>query len=61
MKTWLVYLEGGPYDGRVFDTRYILGKPEPLPHIDSYMWTSRRVTKDGKSAQVFVYEGTKVD
>jgi hypothetical protein len=61
MKKWLVYLEGGPYDGKVFDTRYILGKPDQLPGIDDYVWTSKRVSKDDKSAQVWRYEGSKVD
>jgi hypothetical protein len=61
MKKWLVYLEGGPYDGQVYDTRHALGSPTALPGITDYEWTPRRVTRGDKSAQVWKYKQSTLD
>lgn len=46
----LVYLDGGPMDGQVWDTAVLLGKSKMAPGIENYDWTSG--TKEGKSGKV---------
>ena len=46
----LVYLDGGPLDGQVWDTAALLGRVKPLAGIENYDWTS--ATKEGKTGKV---------
>jgi hypothetical protein len=46
----LVYLDGGPLNGQVWDTSVLLGKVRPHPDIKNYDWTS--ATKEGKTGKV---------
>lgn len=46
----LVYLDGGPMDGQVWDTSALLGRVKMVPGIENYDWTP--ATKEGKSGKV---------
>jgi hypothetical protein len=46
----LVYLDGGPLDGQVWDTSALLGRVKMVEHIEFYDWTSG--TKEGRSGKV---------
>ena len=56
----LIYLEGGPYHGKVFESKALLGKPEIPSFLANYKWTSRRITSEatGKSAQIWQYSNS---
>ena len=45
-----MYLDGGPYDGQVWDTSALLGRVRMAPEIENYDWTP--ATKEGKSGKV---------
>lgn len=46
----LVYLDGGPYDGQVWDTSVLLGKARMAAGIENYDYTP--ATKEGKTGRV---------
>ena len=46
----LVYLDGGPFDGQVWDTSALLGRAKMEPSIEFYDWTP--AIKEGKSGKV---------
>ena len=45
-----MYLDGGPYDGQVWDTSALLGRVRMASEIENYDWTP--ATKEGKSGKV---------
>lgn len=56
----LVYLDGGPFSGQVWDTSALLGKVKPTPGIEYYDWTpATKEGKTGKVAAVWRYNETR--
>lgn len=55
---FLIYLEGGPLNGKVFSTKTLFGAPSKMDGIDDYEPTTRRITSPvtGKSAQVWQFK-----
>ncbi len=57
----LVYLDGGPYDGQVWDTSALLGQPQMAPQIEYYDWTPgiKESTRTGKVAAVWQFNAAR--
>ena len=53
----LVYLEGGPYDGQVWDTMTLLGKAKRAKDIEYYDWTPATKTSEttGRVAPIWKF------
>jgi hypothetical protein len=58
----LVYLDGGPLDGKTYSVEALFGPPEKLPGIEQYEFTQeRRRGRGGKSAQVWRFKEIEVN
>ena len=56
----LVYLDGGPLDGQVWDTSALLGKAMMVQDIEYYDYTPAiKEGKSGKVAAVWRYNETR--
>jgi hypothetical protein len=56
----LVYFEGGPLNGQVYDTGVLLGRVKRKPEIEFYEWTAGiKEGSSGKVASVWRYNDAR--